>query len=104
MGWKKYMCHMCKDGKCTGGCLVHKICKVLLFVGGLNWGLVGLGMLMNSDFNIIHLILVSLPMVEAIVYVLVGVAAVMKIFGCRCKKCMEACATCSAGEKAEVKM
>ena len=84
---------------CKGGCVVHRICKVLVMIGGLNWGLVGIGMLMNSDLNVIHLILVSMPTVEAVVYVLVGVAAVMKIFGCKCKKCMEACASCSAGGK-----
>lgn len=93
---------MC-NGKC-GGCVVHKTCKILLYIGGLNWGLVGVGMLMGSDLNVIHLLLVSLPTVEGIVYVLVGVAAVLKIFGCKCKKCMEACATCATDGKMEGKM
>jgi uncharacterized membrane protein YuzA (DUF378 family) len=86
---------MC-NGKC-GGCIVHRTCGVLLIIGGLNWGLVGLGMLMGSDLNVVHMIFGSMPTLEAIVYLLVGVAAVMKIFGCKCKKCMEACATCQAG-------
>ncbi len=84
---------MC-NGKCCGGCVVHKTCRVLLFVGGLNWGLVGVGMLMGSNLNVVHMIVGSWPTFEAIVYVLVGVAAVMKLFGCKCKKCMEACASC----------
>lgn len=86
---------MC-NGKC-GGCIVHKICKVLVMIGGLNWGLVGLGMLMGSDLNVVHMIFGSITTLEAIIYLLVGIAAVMKIFGCKCKKCMEACASCQAG-------
>jgi len=81
---------------CNGqhGCVAKKTCKVLLIIGGLNWGLVGVGMLMNSDWNVIHMILGSWVSLEAVVYILVGVAAIMKIFGCKCKKCM----TCASGE------
>jgi uncharacterized membrane protein YuzA (DUF378 family) len=87
---------MC-NGKC-GGCVVHKICGFLVIIGGLNWGLVGLAMLVSSgsNWNVVNLLLGSWPTVEAVVYVLVGIAAVVKIFGCKCKKCMEACAACSA--------
>ncbi|MFA5932029.1 MAG: DUF378 domain-containing protein [Candidatus Paceibacterota bacterium] len=91
------MCHMCNGGKCGGGCAVHKTSKVLLWIGGLNWGLVGVGMLIGSNLNVVNMLLGSWPKVEAIVYVLVGIAAVLKIFGCKCKKCMEACAACAAG-------
>ncbi len=82
------------------GCVPAMICKFLLVVGGLNWGLVGVGMLMSKDLNVVHMLLGSWPMVEAVVYVLVGIAAVVKLFGCRCKKCMGACATCGAEPKA----
>lgn len=92
---------MC-NGK-WGGCLVHKTVKVLLIVGGLNWGLVGLGMLLGRDLNVVNMLLGSWPMVEAIVYLLVGVAAVMKFFHCKCKKCMEMCASCRV-ENTENKM
>jgi uncharacterized membrane protein YuzA (DUF378 family) len=85
------MCHC--NGKCGGMCTPAMIGKILLIIGGLNWGLVGVGMLMRSDLNVVHMLLGSWPVVEGIVYVLVGVAAIMKIFGCKCKKCM-ACATC----------
>jgi len=50
----------------------------------------------NMDWNVVHMILGSWPVVEALVYILVGIAAVAKIFGCRCKKCMNG--TCGAGE------
>jgi len=43
----------------------------LLWVGGLNWGLVGL-----FDFNLVNSLLGSAPAIEKLVYVLVGVATV----------------------------
>ena len=93
---------MC-NGKC-GCCVFHKISKILVIIGGLNWGLVGIGMFMGSNWNVVNLVLGSMPIVEAIVYVLVGLAAIAMIFGCKCKKCMEKCAVCSAGgEKMEEK-
>ena len=72
--------------------------KILLIIGGLNWGLVGVGMLLGGDanWNIVNMALGSMPVVEAIVYVLVGVSALTRIFGCRCAKCSNACGTCGA--------
>ncbi|HEY4494273.1 MAG TPA: DUF378 domain-containing protein [Candidatus Paceibacterota bacterium] len=70
---------------------MHRICKVLLVVGGLNWGILGLGMLLGNtgEWNVVHMVVGSWPVVEGIVYLLVGVAAVMKLFGaCKCQKCM----------------
>ncbi len=51
--------------------------------------MVGVGMLFGNmaDWNVVHKIFSSMPTAEGIVYLLVGVAAVMKISGCRCKKC-----------------
>ena len=69
------------------------IVKVLLVIGGVNWGLVGLGMLMNKgmEWNVVNMLLGTWPKVEAVVYLLVGVAGLAKLFGCKCKKCMAAC-------------
>lgn len=51
-----------------------------MVIGGLNWGLVGLGGLMGGkDWNVVNMILGGMPMVESIVYLLVGVATVMMI-------------------------
>lgn len=61
---------------------------VLLVVGGLNWGLVGLGGFMGSNWNVVNLLLGSWPKLEWLVYVLVGVSAVMSMMHCRCKTCM----------------
>ncbi len=88
-----------KCGDCKGCCAPASIGKILLIIGGANWGLVGVGMLMSSNWNVVNLLLGSWPVVEAIVYILVGVAAVMKIFGCKCKKCMAACASCCTDTK-----
>lgn len=80
---------MCGHDKCGHGrCGVMMVAKWLLVIGGLNWGLVGVGMLMGSDWNVVGMLLGSWPIVEAIVYVLVGVSAVMKVCGCKCKTCM----------------
>lgn len=98
------MCH----SKCCHGnmCTMAMIGKILLIVGGVNWGLVGVGMLLGKDsWNVVNMLLGSWPMVEAILYVLVGIAAVMKIFGCCCSKCVNGvCATCATEGKTETKM
>lgn len=78
-----------------GGCTTSKVSKILLIIGGLNWGLIGIGILLNSDWNIVYKLLGAWPMLEAIVYVLVGAAAVVKLVGCKCKKCAEACGNCT---------
>ena len=90
------MCHS-NCGHKWGGCAVAKTIKILLIVGGLNWGLVGLGMLLGSmsNWNVVNIVLGSMSTLEAIVYILIGVAAVMKLIGCKCKKCMYACANCA---------
>ena len=66
--------------------------QILLIVGGLNWGLVGLGYFFGGNWNIVNLILGNWMWLEAIVYILVGLAAILAIFGC----CCAACKTCSA--------
>ena len=103
-GKEKYM----DMDKCKGMCMCSKIGIILLIIGGLNWGLVGIGMLIGSNLNVINLLLSSVPTVEGIIYVLVGLAAIMKIFGCRCKKGMGGNTTCcgkdSGVEKMEAKM
>ncbi|OGI63354.1 hypothetical protein A2818_01425 [Candidatus Nomurabacteria bacterium RIFCSPHIGHO2_01_FULL_40_12] len=90
------MCH----SSCGGhGCSVSLVAKVLVIVGAVNWGLVGAGMLLGSDLNVVHMVLGSLANVESLVYVLVGVAGVMEIFGCKCGKCKAACAACGTDGK-----
>lgn len=85
---------MCNSncGNCGGkGYGAHLVVKILLIVGGINWGLVGLGMLMGgANWNIVNMLLGGAPMVEGIVYLLVGIAALVKLFYGR--KCCGQCA------------
>ncbi len=68
---------------------MKKVAWVLVIVGALNWGLVGLGWLVGGrDWNLVHLIFGQWMAVEAIVYLLVGVSAVMACTGkCGCRSC-----------------
>ena len=53
------------------------IAYVLVIVGGLNWGLVGLGMWIGgANWNVVNLIFGSMSWLEALVYVLVGLSAI----------------------------
>jgi len=58
---------------------MKKLAWWLLIVGGINWGLVGLGMLMGRNLNVVNMLLGSWPTVEAIVYLLVGISTVIII-------------------------
>jgi uncharacterized membrane protein YuzA (DUF378 family) len=55
----------------------------LLVVGGLNWGLTAIG------YNIVNMLLGSWPMVEQVVYILVGLSAIFEAVGhkANCKMC-----------------
>jgi hypothetical protein len=53
---------------------------VLVIIGGLNWGLVG-----AFNFDLVVWILGSMPIVVKIVYILVGLSALLMI----CKPCMK---------------
>ena len=54
---------------------LHKTAYILLWVGGLNWGLVGL-----FNFNLVTTLFGTWPMLVTLVYVLVGASAVYTVF------------------------
>lgn len=56
---------------------------ILLVVGGINWGLTAFG------YNVVNMLLGSWPMVEQIVYILVGLSALYELFThkANCKEC-----------------
>ncbi len=58
----------------------------LVLIGGLNWGLVGVGGFVGRDLNVVSMIVGNWPQVESIVYVLIGLAAVWKLVG-GCSSC-----------------
>ncbi len=60
---------------------LHMVAFVLAVVGGINWGLIGLGYFAGADWNVVNMILGTMPQVEAIVYVLVGLSAAWLLVG-----------------------
>lgn len=64
-------------------CAVHMVAWWLLFIGGINWGLVGI-----LDFNLVEAIFGAWPVVVSVVYVLVALSAIALLFKHSCKACM----------------
>jgi uncharacterized membrane protein YuzA (DUF378 family) len=76
-------------------CTVCFLVSALVIIGALNWGLVGLGWLLGgANWNVVNLLLGQWTMVEAIVYVLVGLAALWQLFMYP-KCCGKVCANCA---------
>ena len=70
--------------------LLHTVTFLLVVVGGLNWGLVGLGAFMATNWNVVNMILGAWPEVEWAVYLLVGLSTVwlLVMHPRECKMCM----------------
>lgn len=66
---------------------VSFIAVLLTVVGGLNWGLVGLGSFLGTNLNLVNLLLGAWPTVESIVYLLVGLSALLVGWAHMAKKC-----------------
>ncbi len=56
---------------------IFLISLVLLIIGGLNWGLIGL-----FSFDIIAKILGQMSIFSRIIYIIVGISAIVAIFTC----------------------
>ncbi|MCR4283979.1 MAG: DUF378 domain-containing protein [Parcubacteria group bacterium] len=54
--------------------IVNYVADILVIVGGINWGLVGL-----LNFNLVAKIFGSVPVLEKIIYILVGISAIYSI-------------------------
>jgi len=67
------------NGKSGCGMIAHW----LIIIGALNWGLIGLGYFFGGNWNIVYLLLGQWPMVEHIVYLLVGASAIAGLLGCK---------------------
>lgn len=61
--------------------MLADIAKVLLIIGGLNWGLVG-----AFNFNLVEQLLGFSPLLVDLVYLVVGIAAVFALVSCISKK------------------
>jgi uncharacterized membrane protein YuzA (DUF378 family) len=75
--------------------VTHCVSFILLAIGGLNWGLVGLGSWFGGNWNIVNLLFGSWPGVESTIYVLVGIATIVLIATHK-----KSCKHCEAGAAA----
>lgn len=64
-----------KKGSCC--CPVCKIAGLLVVIGAVNWGLVG-----ALNYNLVSSLLGAGSTGEKIVYILVGVAGILKLLSC----------------------
>lgn len=53
---------------------IQKIALVFTIIGAVVWGLVGL-----FDFNLVNYLFKSIPMLERIIYIIVGVCGLINI-------------------------
>ena len=68
----------------AGDGTLDMVSKWLVIIGGLNWGIAGIGgLIKNATLNmgIVNLLLKSIPMLESLVYLLVGLSAAYMLFG-----------------------
>lgn len=58
---------------------LHLATWILIIVGALNWGLIGIGGFLGSNWNLVYMLLGSWPALEWLVYVLVGASAIYEL-------------------------
>lgn len=75
-----------KDGK---KCACSMIGYVLVIIGAINLGLVGVGNFLGSNWNVVNLIFGNWMWLENGIYVLIGLAGILLIAGCKCKSCRD---------------
>jgi hypothetical protein len=61
--------------------ILYTIAQVLLIIGGINWGLVGLGGFLGNSWNLVDMIFGANSGLANIIYIIVGVAGLYVIFG-----------------------
>lgn len=68
---------------------LHCAAFCLVIVGALNWGLMGLGYFLQGNWNVVNMLLGSMPTIENLVYLLVGVSAIVLVMGHKksCRSC-----------------
>lgn len=53
---------------------VQKIALAFTIIGAINWGLVGI-----FDFNLVNALFNSMPIIEKIIYIIVGICGLINI-------------------------
>lgn len=72
---------------------LHCVAFVLTIIGGLNWGLMGIGYFAAQNWNVVNLLLGAWPAAEAVVYILVGLSALWLVIEHK-----KTCKMCTAGK------
>lgn len=70
---------------------LHVTSFALVVIGALNWGLIAIGSFTGSNWNVVNLLLGAWPTVEWLVYLLVGLSAIVLIATHK-----KSCVACSA--------
>jgi uncharacterized membrane protein YuzA (DUF378 family) len=80
------------------GCTASTIGYYLVLAGAINWGLIGLGHFIATNLNLVNMLFTSIPSIEYAIYIIIGIAGVMTLMGCKCKTCMscQVNSTCDA--------
>ncbi len=81
---------MMQQGKC---CFVCKFVGLLVIIGAINWGLVG-----AFKLNVVVLLLGNIPKAVSIIYILVGLAGLVKLVSC-----FKPCPCCKTGDSSTSK-
>ena len=69
------------------GCMPSTIGYYLVIIGAINWGLYGIGDFIDMNLNVVNLLFGGMSILESLVYVVIGVAGVMTLIGCKCSTC-----------------
>jgi uncharacterized protein len=72
--------------------VLHMVAFILLIIGGLNW------LLVAFDFNVVDKIFGAGSPVSMVIYILVGLSAILEVFSHK-----SACKTCETTEPAAMK-
>ena len=67
--------------------VINFLAVLLVVIGALNWGLVGIGGFAGMNLNVVNLIFGSLPTLEWVVYLLVGLSGLIAGWAHMTKKC-----------------
>ena len=54
--------------------ILQRIALIVTIIGAINWGLIGL-----FDFNLVATLFESIPIIEKIIYILVGICGLINI-------------------------
>jgi len=64
-------------------CLICKTIALLVIIGALNWGAIGI-----LNVNVVTQLIGNFPTAERVLYILIGVAGVLKLISCfKCCPC-----------------